>query len=73
MAEPYPPVPQLTTAGVIARKLGVPLHRVQYVLRTRTHIKHTAWGGNLRLFPREAIAMVSDELELIESNKRSLK
>ena len=32
-------LPRLRTPGVIARELGESLQRVQYILRTRPHIK----------------------------------
>ena len=50
--------PQLRTPGVIARELGESLQRVQYILRTRPHIRPAALAGRLRLYDREAVAMV---------------
>lgn len=62
--------PRLTTPGIIARKLGVPLHRVQHVLRTRTHIQPAARAGNLRLFDRRAVAMIRHELNAIDARRK---
>lgn len=62
-------VPNLITPGVVARELGVPLHRVLHVLRTRQHIRHRARGGTLRLYDQEAIAQVRHELNGIDARR----
>ncbi len=64
-----PTLPRLRTPGVIARQLGEPLSRVQYVLRTRPHIKPTALAGRLRLYDRRAVAMVRHELNSIDARR----
>ena len=64
-----PTVPQLITAGVIARELHEPLHRVLNVLATRRHILPAARGGTLRLYNRCAIAQVRYELNLIDARR----
>jgi hypothetical protein len=61
--------PTLITPGVIASELGVPLHRVLHVLRTRAHIKPSARAGTLRLFDRHAVAMVRHELNAIDARR----
>ncbi len=63
-------VPSLITAGVVARELEVPLHRVQHVLRTRQHIRPAARAGTLRLYDREAVALVRHELDAIDARQR---
>lgn len=63
------PIPHLPTAGMIAEHLQVSLHRVQYILRTRKHIKPSAYGGILRLYDSKAIAQVRHELNAIEARK----
>lgn len=63
------PIPKLITPGVIARELGVPLHRVTNVLRTRPYIKPKARAGTLRLYGRNAIAMVRHELNAMEARR----
>lgn len=46
MNAPTPaPLPTLTTIGVLARTLRVPLHRIEHVLRTRRHIRPSALAG----------------------------
>jgi hypothetical protein len=61
--------PTLITPGVIAIKLGAPLHRVLHVLSTRPHIKPSARAGILRLYDRKAVAMVRHELNAIEARR----
>lgn len=62
-------VAQLRTPGVIAADLGVPLHRVLYILQTRVHIRPSARAGQLRLFDREAVALIRHELNAIEARR----
>jgi hypothetical protein len=62
-------VPKLITPGVIAHKLQEPLHRVLHVLRTRQHIRPSARAGTLRLYERQAVAMVRHELHAIDARR----
>jgi hypothetical protein len=61
--------PRLITPGVIASELRVPLHRVLHVLATRQHIRPAARAGTLRLYDRQAVAMVRYELNLIDARR----
>jgi hypothetical protein len=61
--------PHLRTPGVVARELGVPLHRVLHVLRSRSHIQPAARAGRLRLYDREAVAAVRHELNAIDARR----
>ena len=61
--------PQLRTPGVLARDIRVPLHRVLYVLRTRQHIRPAARAGRLRLYDREALALVRHELNAMDARR----
>jgi len=54
---------------VIARELGVPLHRVQYILDTRCYILPAARAGRLRLYDLKAVAMIRDALIAIDAKK----
>jgi len=63
-------VPKLITPGVIAGELGQPLHRVLNVLRTRIHILPMARAGTLRLYDRQAVAMVRHEINAIDARQR---
>lgn len=52
------PTPQLNTIGRIATALGVPLHRVEYVIRSR-NIQPTARAGSLRVFSKDDVILIS--------------
>lgn len=62
-------VPVLQTPGVMATRLGVPLHRVVYLLRARRHIRPSASAGRLRLYDTEALAMLRHELTAIDARR----
>ena len=62
--------PQLITPGRIAVDVKQPLHRVLHILRTRGYIRPVARAGTLRLYRREAIAMVRHELNTIDAHQR---
>jgi hypothetical protein len=62
-------VPSLLTPGRIAAELGVPLPRVVYVLSTRRHILPAARAGTLRLYDRQAVALIRHELNGIEARR----
>jgi len=64
------PIPPLLTPGLMAHDLGVPLHRVLHILRTRKHIQPRAVAGNIRLYRSEAVAKVRQELDLQDSHRR---
>ena len=69
MPHERPPPPKLITPGVIAAQLGQPLHRILNVLSTRTHIRPAARAGTLRLYSKEAVAMVRHELNAIDARR----
>lgn len=64
------PPPRLRTSGILARDLGVPLHRVLHVLKTRTHIRPAAFAGTLRLYDADGVRLVRDELAAIDARRR---
>lgn len=64
--------PKLRTPGVLAAELGEPLHRILYILRSRPHIRPTARAGRLRLYDREAVALVRYELNTIDARQAGL-
>ena len=64
-------VPNLITPGVIAERLGVPLHRVVHVLRTRGHIRPCARAGTLRLYGANDLAAVRHELNAMDARRPS--
>jgi hypothetical protein len=57
----------LRTVGHMASALGAPLHRVEYVLRTRQHIRPRARAGRIRLYDLRALAQVRHELNAIDA------
>lgn len=57
------------TAGVIARELNEPLHRVLHVLRTRKHIQPAGRAGRLRVFSSTAVAQIRHELNAIDARR----
>lgn len=61
--------PRLRTPGVLAELLGVPLHRVDYILRTRAHIRPAARAGRLRLYDNHALAMPRHELNSMDAHR----
>jgi hypothetical protein len=61
--------PKLITPGVIAARLGQPLHRVLNVLAARRHIRPAARAGTLRLYHDQAVAMVRHELNTIDARR----
>jgi hypothetical protein len=60
--------PTMPTIGEIARRLGEPVHRIEYVIRVRK-IQPTGWAGNSRVFPDEAIEVIASELQRIDAAK----
>jgi hypothetical protein len=58
----------LPTTGEIARRLGQPIHRIEYVIRAR-RILPCGWAGNARVFPEDAIEIIASELRRIASAK----
>jgi hypothetical protein len=61
--------PQLRTAGRIAAELNESLSRVLHILRTRRHIRPIGRAGTLRLYDRNAVAMVRHELNAIDARR----
>jgi DNA-binding transcriptional MerR regulator len=49
------------TVGVIAERLGVPIHRVAYLVRSR-NLQPTARAGRLRVFDDAAVELIRREL-----------
>jgi hypothetical protein len=55
----------LPTVGEIARRLDEPIHRIEYLIRSRA-IKPLGMAGNARVFHEEAIEVIADELRRID-------
>jgi hypothetical protein len=56
------------TVGEIARRLGEPIHRIEYVLRTRA-IHPVAIAGNCRVYSEEDVERIAAELRHIDQRK----
>lgn len=67
MAETTPNVP---TVGEIARRLGVSIHKIEYVIRARD-IPSSARAGNARIFAEADVERIASELRHIERERES--
>ena len=56
------PVTQLLTVGEIAARLGQPIHRVQYAIKSR-EIQPAAMAGRLRIFDTNAMHLICDAID----------
>lgn len=66
-------IPRLATVGEVASLLGVPPQRVEYILRTRPHIRPVATAGGARCFDDVAIAQIRHELITIDAWQQGRK
>lgn len=62
-------IPRLPTVGQLAKLLRVPVHRIEYVVRSRPHIKVSALAGLARCFDDEAVAIIRHELNAIDARR----
>lgn len=60
--------PSVPTVGEIARRLGAPVHKIEYVIRARG-IKPIGWAANLRIFSEADVARIGSELRRIDSER----
>ena len=56
------------TVGEIARRIGQPLHRVEYLIRSR-NIQPTGIAGNVRVFSDEDVERIASELRRIDAER----
>ena len=56
------------TVGEIARRIGEPIHRVEYVIRTR-NLQPRGRAGNCRVFTDDDVAYIAAELRRIDAEK----
>ena len=61
-------VPTLPTVGEIARRIGCPLHRVEYVVRARG-LRPKERAGNMRVFSEEDVAYIAAEIRRIDAER----
>lgn len=62
-------VPRLATIGALAQRFNVPLHRIEYIVRSRTYIKPQARAGGVRCFGDEAVAQIRHELRAMDARQ----
>lgn len=63
-------IPRLATIGEIASALDVRVHQVEYILRTRPHIRPRATAGTARCFDDAAIAAIRHEVNAIAARRK---
>ncbi len=56
------------TVGEIARRLGEPIHRIEYCIRARG-IEPAAVAGNVRVFTDTDVARIASELRRIDDER----
>jgi hypothetical protein len=59
------------TVGEIARRLAEPLHRIEYVIRSRS-IQPASRAGNVRIFAEADVAFIADELRQIAARQQGV-
>ena len=62
-------IPRLATIGEIAELLNVPLHRIEYVLRTRPHIQPRAMAAGARCFDDVGVAQIRQVINSIDARR----
>jgi DNA-binding transcriptional MerR regulator len=62
------PIPIAPTVGEIARRYGVPIHGVEYVIRS-LKIRPSGRAGNCRIFREEDVERLAAHLRLIDGEK----
>ena len=60
---------QLLTVGMIAKELGCPVHRVNYILRSRD-IRPAARAGNLGVYQRSDVDRIASEIRRIDRERQ---
>jgi len=65
-------MPTIHCVGSLSKVYRVPVHRIEYIIRTRG-IQPAGMAGNVRLFDEPAARRVGSELERIEQEKRGLR
>jgi hypothetical protein len=58
----------MPTVGEIARRLDEPVHRIEYILRTRD-IRPSGMAGHCRVYTEEDIERIAAELQCIDIRK----
>lgn len=61
-------IPLVPTVGEIARRIGQPLHRVEYVIRSR-RLQPTRLAGNARIFSEADVEHIAAEIRRIDAER----
>ena len=64
--------PIIHSVGTLAQLFRVPIHRIQYVIRSRG-IEPAGIAGNVRLFDEAAAKRIASELQRIEDDKGGIR
>ena len=62
------PVLNVPTVGEISRRHGVPIHKVEYLIRARG-ITPVGWAGNARIFSEADVARIASELRRLDEEQ----
>lgn len=65
-----PAIPNVPTVGEIARRLAVPIHKVEHVIRARG-ISPSGWAGNARVFSDENVSRIESQLRRIAAERET--
>lgn len=58
----------LLTVGEIARRLGQPVHRIEYIILSRK-IQPAGWAGHARVFEDSDLRRIAGELRRIAEDR----
>ena len=61
-------LPVAITVGVIAQRVGEPIHRIEYVIRAR-NLQPVERAGNCRVFSEADVDFIAAELRRIDAEK----
>ena len=64
-------ISSLPTVGEIARRLGVPLHRVEYVIRSR-NLHPCGLAGHARVFTEADVGHIAGELRRMDEDRQGV-
>jgi DNA-binding transcriptional MerR regulator len=62
------PTRTVPTVGEIARRLDQPVHRIEYVIRSRL-LRPTGRAGQVRIFTEEDVAFIAGQLQQIDARQ----
>ena len=61
--------PLLLTVGEIARRLDTKVHRIEYVIRSRS-IEASGWAGHARVFSQANLDHIESELRRMDADRQ---